>query len=60
MIQKKQSITLADFTVPIPLYCHHCDCKFPKSARVEVNGKYVIVQCPKCGLLTPFKVEASA
>ena len=53
-------LTLAQFTVPIPLCCAHCDRRLPNSSTVDIQKPYVIVQCPKCGCLTPFKVEEVA
>lgn len=55
-------MTLSDFTIPVPLHCHHCDRRLPKSSSCELNGNrtYLVVQCPECGLLTPFKIEKSA
>jgi RNase P subunit RPR2 len=52
--------TLREFTVPIPLYCQHCDKRFPKSSEVELQKPYVVIRCPKCGCMTPFKLEAAA
>lgn len=28
-------LTLADFEVPLPLHCGHCDRRLPKSTRIE-------------------------
>jgi len=53
----KKANTLRDFSVPIPLYCHHCEKRLPKSTPMEISGEYVVACCPDCGLLTPFKVE---
>ena len=52
--------TLSDFDVPIPLACYHCSRKLPKSSPVDIQGAYVIVHCPRCGCMTPFKCEATA
>lgn len=52
-------LTLAEFTIPLPLRCHHCDRRLPKTTRMQRNGPYVIALCPNCGLLTPFKLEAA-
>ncbi len=49
-------MTLGQFSFPIPLTCHHCDKKLPKRSTVEVQSPYVLVQCPYCSLITPFKV----
>lgn len=52
--------TLADCRVPIPIYCHHCEKRLPRSARIDVQLPHVVVHCPKCGLMTPFKLEDAA
>jgi hypothetical protein len=52
--------TLADFSVPIPLNCFYCESRLPSRSTVEIHDLYVIVCCPKCGLLTPFKIEKAA
>lgn len=52
--------TLAEFSVPLPLHCCHCDHKLPKYAKVELYDNYVVVECPTCHLMTPFKMEATA
>lgn len=57
---KSKVKTLGQFDVPIPLHCHHCDRKLPKRTVIEINAPYIVAQCPKCGCLTPFKVEAAA
>jgi len=57
---KPQSHTLREFTVPIPLHCHHCEKPFPKASQVDVQKPYVVVLCPNCGCMTPFKIEATA
>jgi transcription elongation factor Elf1 len=53
--------TLADFAIPIPLYCFHCEKRLPKSATVDKQeaSDVVLVDCPKCGLMTPFTLEAA-
>ncbi|HZW05362.1 MAG TPA: hypothetical protein VFF58_00510 [Candidatus Nitrosotalea sp.] len=56
----KPAHTLADCTVPIPLRCMHCDQEFPMSAPIELFDVYVVVECRKCHLMTPFKLEKSA
>lgn len=53
----KTKHTLADCAVPIPLRCMHCIEELPKSALLEEFGTYVVVECPKCRLFTPFKLE---
>jgi hypothetical protein len=52
-------LTLADFTVPIRLNCFHCEKPLPKSASAQLNCGYVIVHCPKCDCMSPFKLEAA-
>jgi hypothetical protein len=52
-------LTLADFEVPLPLHCGHCDRRLPKSMRIELQKPYVVAARPKCGLLTPFMLEPS-
>lgn len=54
-----EPLTLAAFSVPIPLECSRCEKPLPKSAPAQVNGKYILVLCPKCGLLLPFALEAA-
>ena len=55
-----KTYTLADCSVPIPLRCMHCIEELPRSASIEVFQNYVVVECPKCKLATPFKLEKSA
>ena len=54
-----KTLTLADCTVPIPLRCMHCDRILGKTSPLESFGKYVVVECPKCRCMTPFKLEAA-
>jgi hypothetical protein len=53
-------LTLADFSVPIRLRCMHCSEELPKSAPTERFDKYVVVECRKCHLMTPFQLEKTA
>ena len=55
----KKKLTLADFSVPIPLTCHHCDRHLSKKSVVELQPPYVLIQCAVCGLTTPFKLETA-
>lgn len=54
---ESKDLTLASFHVPIPLFCFHCEAKLTRKTKVEVNGKYVIAYCGKCGCMTPFEIE---
>lgn len=40
--------------------CFHCEKLFPKRSKVELNGfspkAILIVQCPYCDCMTPFRV----
>jgi hypothetical protein len=54
-----EALTLADFSVPIPVHCFHCEKRLPKSSPVELQEPYVLVSCPKCGCITTGKVEAA-
>lgn len=56
---KNRFLTLADYDVPIPLYCAHCDKRLPRSARAELQAPYIVIVCPKCGHMSPFKLEAA-
>jgi len=51
--------TLRDFTVPIALYCFHCERKLSKSTPVQINSNDVIAYCQKCGCMSIFKIEAA-
>jgi phage FluMu protein Com len=57
---KSKVPTLADCTAPIPLRCMHCDRLLPKFSKLETFGGYVVVECPKCRLATPFKLEKAS
>jgi hypothetical protein len=37
--------------------CFHCDAPFPTTTKAEMHGLTLILQCPKCGCMTPFKFE---
>ena len=56
----KKQRTLADCSVPIHLRCCHCNRELPNSANLELYASYVVVECPKCRCMTPFKLEKSA
>jgi len=53
-------LALADFFVRNVLRCYHCDWILPRKSRCEQSGNYVVVECPKCHLMTPFRLEKSA
>jgi hypothetical protein len=53
-------LTLADCTVPIPLHCMHCDHRLSPASPLEQFGGYVVVECLKCHLMSPFQLEKSA
>jgi len=54
--------TLADFPVRNRniLRCYHCDRILPAKSSAEQSGQYIVVECPKCRCMTPFKLEKSA
>jgi hypothetical protein len=56
----KDSLTLADCTVPIPLRCMHCDHPLSPASPLEQFGSYVVVECLKCHCMSPFQLEKSA
>jgi hypothetical protein len=58
-MRKRRPRTLADFSVPLPLYCHHCEKRFVKRSPLYPSKGYVMVQCTKCRLMTPFRLEAA-
>ena len=57
-----EPMTLANFDVPIPLWCFHCDKRLPKFAKVRLgkDGVKALIECPKCGLESLFLLEQSA
>jgi len=59
-VERKKILTLADCTVPIPLRCMHCMEELPRSAPIEAYGDYVVAECRKCHLFTPFKLEKAS
>jgi len=56
-MQRRPPRSLADFLVPIPLYCFHCDARFVNRAPVSFLKGYAVVQCTNCRCCTPFKLE---
>jgi phage FluMu protein Com len=54
-----QPLTLANFHVPLPIYCLHCDRPLPKSSKVDLQKPYAVVECPKCKQMTPYMVAAA-
>lgn len=54
------TVTLGEYTVPIPLRCMHCEHFLTKAAPTEQFDNYVVVECLKCHCMTPFKLEQSA
>lgn len=52
--------TLRNFSLQLPLHCHHCETELPESSPVKLFTKCAVVECPKCGLQTPFKLEQRA
>jgi len=55
--KRLQFKTLADFQVPVPLECFHCDKELPSSTPVELAGAGGIAHCLVCGCATPFAVS---
>jgi hypothetical protein len=49
--------TLADFQVPIPLKCFHCEGTLKPETPIELLGKSAIAHCLSCGNMTPFEFE---
>ena len=49
--------TLADFRLR---YVRCCGCieELPATAIAEQYGEWVVIQCPKCRVTTPFRLEA--
>jgi len=56
----KKAMTLADFSVPLPLFCMHCSCRLRPSSPVELYANYAVILCPKCNCMSPFQLEKSA
>jgi predicted nucleic acid-binding Zn-ribbon protein len=50
--------TLADCSLPA-LRCSGCGHELPASAKVELYGRWIVAECPKCGRCTPFQLEAA-
>jgi len=48
--------TLADVTPDGIPQCFHCDESFPTTAKAEIQGEKIVVTCPACGCLTPFRI----
>ena len=56
-------LTLSDFTILLP-YCSACGELLPSTSPVESyptsHSEWIVVQCPKCQVVTPFRLEKSA
>jgi hypothetical protein len=51
------SATLADFPAADPPRCMHCIEVLAQGCPVEAYGDYLVVECKKCRLFTPFRLE---
>jgi DNA-directed RNA polymerase subunit RPC12/RpoP len=40
--------------------CFHCGKPFANRSRIQVFADAVIVRCPHCGCMTPFKLKRVA
>jgi phage FluMu protein Com len=54
-----KTIADVDFGNTTP-WCSHCENVFPLTARVSLDGGYLLVQCPSCSHITPFKKAVKA
>lgn len=53
------SATIADYPTANPPRCINCCEVFAAGSPVEsFDGEYVVVECLKCRMFTPFKLEA--
>ncbi len=48
-------MTLGEFKIPVPLTCFYCDKSLPKKSKADIDGKWLIVECPTCKCATAFK-----
>lgn len=53
--------SLADFAFRVwVLRCYHCDRILPGKSKAEQLGDRIVVECPSCKLMTPFRLEKKA
>jgi hypothetical protein len=45
------------YLFPAQPACFHCEAPFPETAKAESYGLNIVVQCPKCGCMTPFEFK---
>jgi hypothetical protein len=55
-VKPERKMTLAECECDGTPECFHCEEDLPKHSRVERNGDSVIVYCPGCGCMTPFRM----
>ncbi len=53
------AIADVDFGKTTP-WCSHCETVYPLNARADLDGDYLLVQCPSCSHVTAFKKAVSA
>jgi hypothetical protein len=53
---KPRVLKLGDCTWDKPPKCFHCGAPFPETAKAQLAGRIIIIACPSCKCLTPFKV----
>lgn len=58
-MSRQLTIADVDFGNTTP-WCSHCEDAFPITANCELDGDYLLVQCPSCSHTTPFKKAVSA